>query len=284
MCALRIELLNDGFFRLDGGAMFGMVPKPLWSRLCEPDARNRIQLRAGALLIRTEQAVVLADTGLGAKLSGKARDIYAFDVSRLLQELAERGLAPEDVTHVLLTHLHLDHAGGCTRMAENGKIEPVFTNAEHFAQASEWDAAMSGHPLTRGSYRKDDFAPLRERGQLTLLDGDSDIGHGIAVLHTGAHSPGHQIVRIETPHGPVLFLGDLVPTAFHVRLPYVMAYDAFPLDAVRQKETWLRYGLDNGCRVFLQHDPAVASGTLRREGDAIALVPDPCPTLEPHNA
>lgn len=274
MAETKIELLNDGDFRLDGGAMFGIVPKPLWSRLCPPDALNRIPLRTGMLLIRTPGANVLVDAGFGTKLTDRQKEIYAFGQSGLERALAERNLAPEAITHVVLTHLHIDHAGGCTRFAENKRSIPVFPNAEYLVQAQEWEAACSRHPLTRGSYAPEDFMPLKEQGQLTLLDGNRDIGHGIALVRTGGHSPGHQIVVVEAEGRTAVFFGDLVPTAHHVRLPYVMAYDACPLDVVLEKDAWIQKALKGSWRVFLQHDPAVASGTLQREGKAIVLLPD----------
>ena len=270
----KIELLNDGFFRLDGGAMFGIVPKPIWSRLCPPDNLNRIPLRAGALLIRTPDATVLVDAGFGTKLTERQKEIYAFQNSELEKELAERNIAPEAVTHVVLTHLHIDHAGGCTRIADDERPVPVFPNAEYLVQAQEWEAACSRHPLTRGSYAPEDFMPLKERGQLTLLDGDRDIGHGIALIRTGGHSPGHQIVVVEAERRTAVFFGDLVPTSHHLRLPYVMAYDAFPLDVVLKKDAWIQKALTESWQVFLQHDPEVVSGTLHRDGKTVVLVPE----------
>ena len=273
--SLEIHLLNDGMFMLDGGTMFGMVPKALWQRVCPCDAANRVELRTGVLLIQDHGKNILVDAGMGAKLSDKQRRIYDFGESRLLGELTARGVAPEDVYMVILTHLHLDHAGGCTRLNSSGRPVPVFPRAEHVVQRQEWDAALRDHPLTRGSYIADDFMPLEEACLLDKVDGDVRLTDSLSVGLTGGHTVGHQVVFLESGGEKGVFLGDLIPTAAHLPLPWTMAYDNFPLELVDERKILLEKALAGRWLMIWQHDPRIAMGRLKRSAGAERLEVEP---------
>jgi glyoxylase-like metal-dependent hydrolase (beta-lactamase superfamily II) len=210
-----LHSLLDGFFGLDGGAMFGVVPKPVWERTNPADSRNRIRLAARPLLIVTGKERILVDTGIGDKWDDKARDIYRIEKPETVEtSLARAGFRPEDVTKVVLTHLHFDHAGATTRLYDSGRPVPRFPNARHYVQKKEWEAALTPNRRSRASYRPDDFLPIEEAGLLELVDGDCkldlaardtirNVGHFghvplLELVLTGGHTPGHQIVLVRT--------------------------------------------------------------------------------------
>ncbi len=202
--------LSDGFFGLDGGAMFGVVPKPLWERTNPPDERNRIRLALRPLLVVAGKERVLVDTGIGDKWDEKARDIYRIEHTDTIESsLARVGLKPEDITRVVLTHLHFDHAGAATKLDSTGKPVPRFPNARYYVQQREWELAINPNRRSRAAYLPDNFLPLQEAGQLELIDGDFQLGLGLELVLTGGHTPGHQIVmvrdnpelRVQNPEG-----------------------------------------------------------------------------------
>jgi len=193
----ELHSLLDGFFGLDGGAMFGVVPKPVWERTNPADARNRIRLAARPLLVVTPTDRILIDTGIGDKWDAKAQDIYHIEHTDTIEtSLARTGFKPEDITKVVLTHLHFDHAGATTKLDDSGKPVPRFPEASHYVQSKEWEAALTPNRRSRASYRPDDFLPVQESGLLELIDGPLELVPGLELLPTGGHTPGHQIVLI----------------------------------------------------------------------------------------
>ncbi len=268
---INLRLVDDGIFRLDGGAMFGIVPKPVWERTNPGDEANRIRLRACGLLIESEAGNILVDAGLGTKLNGNLNKIYAFEGSMLLRSLADAKLGPEDIRTVVFTHLHLDHCGGATHFDEAGRAVPTFPRAEHIVQRKEWEAANNPNERTAGSYRKDDFVPLEEAGLLRLVDGTEEIAPGVTVELTGGHTPGHQIVRIESGGKTAVFLGDLIATTGHVRLPYVMGYDLFPLEVMEKKRRLLDVALRENWLLVWEHDPEIEMGYLVKDGEKVRV-------------
>ena len=271
---MGIRLLDDGLFRLDGGAMFGIVPRALWERTNPSDESNRIDLRAGALLIQSGGKNILVDAGLGTKLNTRLLSIYDFKGSRLLQALADLGLTPDDIHEVVFTHLHLDHAGGATYLNESNRAVARFPEAEYVVQEREWEAATAPNELTKGSYVTDDFFPLEERGALRLVDGDCQLADGIELKLTGGHTEGHQIVLLESNGEKAVFLGDLIPTTSHLKLPYVMSYDLFPLKVLEEKRALIERALQENWLLIWGHDPKVKMGYLYREKGRI-LVREP---------
>ncbi|MBN2538257.1 MBL fold metallo-hydrolase [candidate division WOR-3 bacterium] len=267
-----MEPLSDGFFGLDGGAMFGVVPRVLWRQKNPPDANNRILLALRPLLIRTGDAVVVVDTGVGDKYGPKFNEMFNVDHRvGLRQSLADHGVEPEAVTHVVLTHLHFDHAGGATRLDPAGRPVPTFPNARHLVQEQEWHDATHPNRRTRGSYREDDFRPLQAAGLVELIDGDVEPLPGIRLVRTGGHTRGHQIVLVESSKQFDVYWADLVPTTTHLNVPYIMGYDLYPLETMDCKEAMLGRAADEGWTCWFEHDPAVAAARVAREGDRFAV-------------
>ena len=254
----------DGYFRLDGGAMFGVVPKPLWERVAPPDARNRIRMAMRAWLVRGDGRTILIDAGAGGKLDAKAADIYGFDdVPSLDRSLAEAGLAPGDVDLVVASHLHFDHAGGFTSRDADGSVRPRFPRARYVVRRGEWDDARHPHERNRASYFAENYVPLHDAGVLDLVDEDREIVPGVRVRRTGGHTQHHQIVEIDGGAGTALFAADLLPTAAHLPLPYIMGYDLYPMETLAFKRGFLREALERDYLILFEHDPEVAAGRIR---------------------
>ncbi len=259
----ELTTLSDGTFRLDGGAMFGVVPKPLWAKRAPPDERNRIRLGMRPLLVRGERTLLI-DAGIGGKMDEKSTDIYGIDRARDLdQTLAESGLAPDDIDIVLATHLHFDHAGGFTRHDASGKIVPTFPRARYIVRTAEWDDAAHPHERNRASYLPENFKPLADAGVLDLMAGDRTIVPGVRVVRTGGHTMHHQIVVIESEGRTAVFAADLMPTAAHVDEAWIMGYDLYPMDTLRFKRTFVREAIEKEFLVFFEHDPDIAAGYVR---------------------
>jgi glyoxylase-like metal-dependent hydrolase (beta-lactamase superfamily II) len=258
---------SDGFFRLDGGAMFGVVPKPLWQKRTEPDERNRIRLGLRPLLVRTAKHTVLIDAGIGGKMPPKDADIYGIDRAvHLAASLASAGVRPSDVDVVIATHLHFDHAGGFT-VIDGGVVAPAFPNAMYFIRRSEWEDATHPHERNRASYLAENFVPLQVAGAVRFTDADQEILPGISVHRTGGHTMHHQMVRIESGGRTGVFVADLIPTTAHVDEPWIMAYDLYPMDTLAFKKQFVREAIAREYVIFFEHDPAIPAGIIReRQG------------------
>ena len=263
-----IRSLVAGHFRLDGGAMFGSVPKLLWSRLSPPDEANRIRLALRCLLLEGHGRRVLVDTGLGGKFSPKLQRIYGVeeDGPGVEGALAALGVPPGSVTDVILTHLHFDHAGGATRI-EAGRPVPSFPEARYHVQAENLRHARDPGPRERASYLPENFEPLVEAGVLETWEGATAPWPGLEVLVFHGHTRGQQGIRLSGPEGVLYFVADLVPTAAHVRIPYVMGYDVAAGECMREKRLLLARAAAEGAWIVLEHDPGVAAGRPRIEDD-----------------
>jgi glyoxylase-like metal-dependent hydrolase (beta-lactamase superfamily II) len=258
--------LSDGFFRLDGGAMFGVIPKTMWEKRAAPDERNRILMGVRPLLIRSGRQWLLVDAGIGEKMSAKLAEIYAFDRRHALdQSLAGVGLTPADINVVIATHLHFDHAGGFTEAAAGGALRPKFANARYLVRRGEWDDATHPHERNQASYLKENLQPLRDAGVLDLHDEDGELFPGISVWRTGGHTMHHQMLRIESGGRVVIFAADLLPTVAHIDLPWIMGYDLYPMDTLAYKRTFVREAIDREYVIFFEHDPAVVAGIIREK-------------------
>jgi len=264
----RIRALESGSFRLDGGAMFGAIPKVLWSRTHPADDRNRIRMATRCLLLEGEGRRILVDTGLGTKMAAKQVDIFAVEPEpTLVSALAGAGLAPEDVTDVVLTHLHFDHAGGATRLA-GGVPVPVFANARHYLQGRNYENALAPNVREAASYLHENFVPLMDAGLLTLWEGPQSPWPGIEIFTAEGHTRGQQLVRVAGPEGTVYFVADLIPTSGHVRIPYVMGFDVAPLESMEEKRALLSRASSEKAWVLLEHDRDVSWGRPKAiEGD-----------------
>jgi len=254
-----------GSLWLDGGAMFGVVPKTLWSRRTPADERNRIQLAMRCLLIETPSATVLVDTGLGNKDDARFHDIYGVsnegDPTLLETSLRELGVAPEQVDIVVNTHLHFDHAGGNTVRRPDGRIEPAFPNAVYAIQRGEWDYARLDNERVQASYVAANFMPLEADGRIRWLDGEREtVVPGIEVIRTPGHTPYHQSVLITVGDRRLFYLADLVPTVAHLPLPWIMGYDVEPLTTLESKRRLIGQAVAEEWLLGFEHDPSVAWG------------------------
>ncbi len=269
----EVTPLVDGFFRLDGGAMFGTVPKTLWERRAPADERNRITLGLRPLLVRTPRHTILIDAGIGDKMSAKETSIYAIDRRPgLEQALADAGVTPADVDVVIATHLHFDHVGGLTTRRGEA-IVPVFPNARHYIRQAEWADATHTHERNRASYLPGDFVPLRDAGLVDFTHADGEILPGISVWRTGGHTMHHQIVRIESGGRVGVFVADLMPTAAHVDAPWIMGYDLYPMDTLAYKKRFTAEAIRGEYVIFFEHDPAMAAGIIRETQGRLTVEP-----------
>jgi len=262
---LELIPLIDGYFRLDGGAMFGVVPKPLWERRAPADDRNRIQLATRPLVVRGEKTVTI-DAGLGDKMDAKSVDIYAIDRRENMDvAMASAGLAAEDIDVVLASHLHFDHAGGFTIRTADG-LRPRFPNARYVVRRGEWEDATHPHERNRASYLTENFVPLEAAGVMDLIDTDGPVVMpGIRVQRTGGHTMHHQIVWIESGGRTAVFAADLIPTVGHVDEPWIMGYDLYPMDTLAFKRAFVREAIDREYLIFFEHDPKIAAGYIREK-------------------
>jgi glyoxylase-like metal-dependent hydrolase (beta-lactamase superfamily II) len=265
--SLELIPLFDGFFRLDGGAMFGVVPKPLWERRAPADARNRIQLGLRPLLVRGERTLII-DAGIGGKMGEKQIEIYGIDRAlTLAATLDAAGVREQDVDTVLATHLHFDHAGGFTSFDRDGRLVPTFSRARYVVRRAEWEDATHPHERNRASYLAENFLPLEQAGVIDFHDDDGPVAPGVRVVRTGGHTMHHQIVMIESEGKTAVFAADLMPTTAHVDEPWIMGYDLYPMDTLAFKRTFVRDAIEREYLVFFEHDPAIAAGYIReREG------------------
>ena len=264
--AFEITPVTDGRFRLDGGAMFGVVPKVLWEKCCPADDRNRIQLGLNCLLIRAQGKNILVDTGLGGKEDAKTHEIFAVDRTPPLQEsLREQGLAAEDVHLVINTHLHFDHAGGNTVRDEEGHVVSTFPKAKYFVQRGEYEEAVRANERTKASYRKENFTPIAHVNQWEFLEGNTELLPGLSVVVTEGHTSHHQSVKVESEGRVAFYLGDLIPTVSHLPLPYIMGYDLYPLQTLETKRWVLDRAFEEGWLLIFEHDPRVQMGYVKKD-------------------
>lgn len=268
----EIYAVSDGFFRLDGGAMFGRVPKEVWKKTNPCDRQNRILLALRCLLIKTGKHNVLVDTGIGNKHSREFIRRFAIDHQNNLEDsLKKLGFIPEDIDIVINTHLHFDHCGGNTKK-EKGRIVPAFPRAKYFIQRGEWGAATLGNLLTKASYHEEDFLPLGDCKVLEfIVDRVAEIEPGIILVRAGGHTKYHQIVKIESAGKQAFYLGDLVPTATHLNYPFVMAYDVEPLETVRKKMEILPEAAENRALLVFEHEPKFDAAFIEIEEKKVLI-------------
>ena len=278
---LTVHAIQAGGQKLDGGAMFGVVPKPLWEKRIPADERNRIQLGMRCLLIEHPSGLILIDTGAGNKENAKFKDIYGIenegaDGATMLEDgLKEIGAAPTDIALVINTHLHFDHAGGNTRTrGEGSSAEITFPNATYIVRRGEYEYAMHSNERTAASYFERNYVPLEEADRLELVTREKTIVKGIRVIPTPGHTPFHQSVLIESAGERAFFLGDLVPTHAHLPLPWIMGYDVEPLVTLETKRRILKQALDEKWLVIFEHDATVAWGRVEHDGKNYRLSGD----------
>jgi glyoxylase-like metal-dependent hydrolase (beta-lactamase superfamily II) len=259
--------LSDGFFRLDGGAMFGIVPKPLWEKRAPADGRNRITLGLRPLVVRGARTMII-DAGIGDKMDAKSADIYGLDrSSSLAHSLHEAGIRAGDIEIVLATHLHFDHAGGFTSRDSSGGIRPSFPRAQYVVRRGEWEDATHPHERNRASYLSENYVPLMQAGVLQLVDDDATIMPGVKVRRSGGHTMHHQVVMIESGGRTAVFAADMIPTTAHIDNAWLMGYDLYPMDTLAFKKAFIAEAIEREYLIFFEHDPQMAAGYIReRDG------------------
>ncbi len=262
---LELLSLSDGFIWLDGGAMFGVVPRTLWEKRLPPDDTNRIPLGMRPLIVRGEKTLLI-DAGCGDKMDAKSAAIYGLDRSYHLDHaLAEAGLSPEDIDIVVASHLHFDHVGGFTSRAADGSIVPRFPKARYLAHRGEWHDATHPHERNRASYPQENFVPLEVAGVLTLVDEGAEIMPGVRFRWSGGHTPHHQVVTIESGGRTAVFTADMYPTTVHVPDPWIMGYDLHPMDTLAFKRAFAKEAVEREYLLFFEHEPSMAAGYLREK-------------------
>ena len=268
---LEFYILSDGTFRLDGGAMFGVIPRPLWEKKFAPDERNRVRLAMNCLLIRSGRKWLLVETGCGDKWDEKRREIFGIEGSpRLPDQLAERGLRPEQIDIVINTHLHFDHCGWNTRI-DKGRIVPSFPNARYVVQKGELEHAKCPNERDRASYIAANFQPIEAAGQWWLLEGNHEIVPGVELICVPGHTADMQCLRLNGGGKSAFFFADLVPTMAHLPPAWIMGYDLYPMVTLENKKKWISEVARQGWLALFGHDPAVPAAYLReRDGQYVA--------------
>ncbi len=263
--------LETGTFGLDGGAMFGIIPKPLWERTNPADEKNRIKLGVRCLLLKSDTRNILIDTGVGKFWDDKFYKIYDLqnEKSYLEKSLEEVGVSAEDITDVILTHLHFDHTGGSTKL-ENERWIPAFANAKYYIQKEHFDWAMNPSDRDRGSFIKERFEPLISEGVLQLLE-TTEFDDEIEFIIINGHTFAQQMVKISDSNQTLLFCGDLLPTSSHIPIPYVMGYDLQPIVTVKEKKEILSKAVEEDWILYFEHDPYCLAGKVTRNEKGIVL-------------
>lgn len=260
----NIHLIQTGLFRLDGGAMFGVVPKPLWSRTNPADESNRIQMCMNSILLDNGKNKILVDTGIGHKLSNKMNEIYAVDFSEftLLDSLNKINIKPEDITEVFLTHLHFDHTGGSTYYNEDKQLAVTFPNAVHYVQKKHYEWAENPSERDKASFISNNFQPLFEKKVLNQIEGEYKFDDFISLIPINGHTRNMQMVKISDEKNTLLYAADLIPMSAHVPLPYIMGYDLYPLVTLEEKRLFLGDAVKNDTVVVFEHDPFLQSAKI----------------------
>ena len=263
----ELFVVSDGTFRLDGGAMFGTIPKVLWERTNPADERNRILMGLNCLLVRTPTENILVDTGLGNAYDEKFAFLYGVDKSGvdLLKSLAAAGVSATDINKVILTHLHFDHGGGNCFQDENGEFRPTFPNAIYYINQGELAYAKEPDPRSKPSYLPYTWEPLERRGQIELISGEVEVVPGVTILPAPGHTPNHQIVRVDSGGLTACFLADLVPTPAHLKTHYVMGFDLDASTAMKNKEWVLKQAQAENSLLVFEHSPEIKAGYLTKD-------------------
>ncbi len=269
--AFNLHAIDAGTLRLDGGAMFGIVPRTLWERRMKPDARGRITLQMRCLLLEGEDRLMLIDTGAGTKTDEKFNDWFALKAVDPGEAIVQAGFLPDEVTDVILTHLHFDHAGGSTwRKGES--IVPRFKNATYYVQRAQLESARAPNAREAGSFLPENIEPLSACGQLHTLDGPCNLVRGVDLNIVHGHTDAQQLVRVSGNEGSLVFVADLIPTIHHVRPPWIMAYDVRPLVTVSEKRAFLDEAAEHSFTVFFEHDPVIEIANVISGEQGVRLI------------
>lgn len=272
---MKLSVINTGFFKLDGGAMFGIVPKRMWEKLNPPDENNLCTWTMRCLLIETDDRKILIDTGMGDKQDDKFRSHFEpFGDDNLLQSLENQGVRVEDITDVFLTHLHFDHCGGAVsniylKNGQNteGVLKPTFPNAIYWSNQTHWDWAMKPNAREVASFLKENFVPLQEQGMLKMVEKKENIEfiENIHIQFTNGHTEAMMLLKIRVGDKILLYCADTLPSKWHIGLPYIMAYDVRPLESLKEKTALLEAAATEGWYLFFEHDPTTECATVKKD-------------------
>ncbi len=273
MVSTAAKIISDGVLKMDGGSVFGQVPKVVWENSVTTDRKNRITLGLNCLLLQVGGKNILVDTGVGSKDNDKDKENLGLVPSRMFKGLKGAGLTPKDIHAVILSHLQFDHCGGCTRLDRAGNIVPTFPKARYYVQRASWEEACN--PSERGmyAYRADNFSPIEERGQVELLDGDTEILPGLNVIVYDGPAKGHQMIMFNHGGERIVFLGDLVPTPHHLNLSVISAFDYSPEETLEQKRELLNDAEKQGWLLVFAHGHDTRAGYLERRAEMTYLRP-----------
>lgn len=256
--SFELYTIETGDFRLDGGAMFGVVPKTLWSRGLPADEKNRIPMTMRCLLIKSGNTgkLYLIDNGAGTKFNDKMEDIYQLDysVKNLENSFKHHGFSFEDVTDIIFTHLHFDHCGGSSFYNEDNELELTFPNATYHVVKNHWENATNPNAREKASFLPENIQPLKESGKLNLVDENHEYEAGLSAINVDGHTIGQQLPKIENGEDAIVFVADLLPTHVHVPLPWVMGYDMYPVQTLSEKDAFLKQAAENNWNLYLEHD------------------------------
>jgi glyoxylase-like metal-dependent hydrolase (beta-lactamase superfamily II) len=271
----ELHVIETGTFGLDGGAMFGIIPKPLWNKFNPADDQNRVTLHARNLLLISDTRKILIDTGIGSNWDDKFIKIYNLDQTQNTSagSFSKLGVKPEEITDVLLTHLHFDHSGGST-ILKDGKWIPAFPNAKYFVQKKHFEWALNPSDRDRGSFIQNRFMPLHEEGLLNFVDGNEEFDDEIQFVQINGHTYSQQMIKIADSSNTILYCGDLFPFISHIQIPYIMGYDLQPVVTVKEKKMILPLAVVDEWKLFFEHDPEVlmATVTLAEKGFVVDKV------------
>lgn len=263
---MKLHTIETGFLKLDGGAMFGIVPKRLWQKLNPPDDNNLCTWSMRCLLVETDNRKILIDTGIGDKQDEKFRSHFEpHGDKNLISSLAEKGFQPEDITDVFLTHLHFDHVGGAVKY-KDGKLVPTFPNATYWSNEVHWRWAMEPNDREKASFLKENFVPLQEADVLRFIDVQKDDLEwlpGFKLRFVYGHTEAMMVPILETNGKTLIYCADVIPSSFHIGMPYVMSYDVRPLLTLEEKERILKEGITYGHSLLFEHDPKSVGAALR---------------------
>ena len=268
-----VNIISDGILLMDGGSLFGQVPKAQWELQVKADRRNRVRIGLNCLLVQTSEANILVNTGAGSKRPERLKELYGLNGNKLMKDLRGLSLTARDIDVVILTHLHFDHAGGCTKLDRTGSAVPTFPKAKYLVQQTCWEEANNPNERYEDSFYPDDFRPLEERGVLTLLDGDHEVIPGLTVKVTDGPSTGHQVVLVERGSERIAFAGDLIPTPYHLPLPYISALDEYPNNTLSQKRELLEMVIEGGWLLVFGHGSDQRAGYVQQRNGKPQLLP-----------
>ncbi|MBL7913310.1 MAG: MBL fold metallo-hydrolase [Bacteroidia bacterium] len=263
---MKLYSINTGHFKLDGGAMFGVVPKSMWNKLNPADENNMCSWAMRCLLIEYNGRLILIDNGMGNKQDAKFFGYYYLHGNDTLEKsLNKYGFTSDDITDMVLTHLHFDHCGGSIKYnSDRTKLEPAFKNAKYYSNKKHWDWAINPNPREKASFLKENILPIQESGQLNFIDGATELIPGLTFLEVNGHTEAMMLPIINYNDTTIAYMADLIPSAAHIPLPYVMAYDMRPLATMQEKELILNKAVENNWKLFFEHDKEIECVSLEK--------------------